>query len=1777
MAFNKLVHFETKSQFNNQLENLNDLSIAFIKDTGELWTHGRLFGGYFSNVDNNKVKLVIGNVEKLLSLDGHTQSYTTLTGSGTTANQAIVSTGTANKWTLKTLGKNAFSNEDFLPVDGTAVAATNIAGGVKGSIPYQTASSKTAMLAPPTVNGYVLKFNTTTGIPYWAADNNTTYTTKVLKVNNTSYNVYTSSSSLPTLWAPSSLGTANQVLKVNSTGDGLTWGTDNNSDTKVLQSETTTANYRPILFGYNNSSSVEDLTNSVTQQAYTTSNIYVQPSTGSLWATKLYSGGKLVVTDVSNYVTLNTAQTITGQKTFTSQINSPLNTSTYLKGNKGKAIINSTAGAGQYVMLFKGNSTNGYFTHGVYQGKYLLQYTVKSTVDAGTNAVTKSVTLLDESGNMTAPKFIGFLQGNADSATKLTTSAGSATRPIYFSDGKPVAGTYTFGNASGNAAINNGTVNSNLNADLLDGLHSSSFLRLQTISGTTDVNTLKDTRLYYTTSDAASQELVNPPFTNTFSMIQVANLINGDTDWRRSIIAFNPYGDMKTFNDRGTSGDGGVWYTVLTSGNYSSILDTRYPTKTGGGASGTWGISISGNAATASKWATARTITLGSYLSGSVSLDGSTNVTLNANVNGLTSQGAKTAISGTTKPSSGLRMYEAYNNGYPTSYGNLISVSGSGHNGAGELLLSWNNGNRIYYRSIRDVTDSWLGWSTVAFLTDNVASATTATTVKVTQHTTNNTNYPIVWSNEPNTSSNSSDLYKSWQHLYYNPSTQRLTATGGFIKGGSSDSYVLLGGGGHKALSDLGSSHTHSYLPLSGGTMNGGAQIKRAGISKSWVTGREGALIRQTSIDGYSPLISMKTSEGSWDIGVYDSNRLHFSYITDSNYSSRTNKQTANIYLGSSGVIYSNGFQKSGSSSAYVLLGDGGHTTLSGLGGSHTHTIFRNNIMLKGTNGISDSASIHLALGDSDTGFKWISDGVCQIYANNIAIGQWNGTGMNWLKQPLVNGEKVWHAGNDGSGSGLDADLLDGRQANSFVYINGSLSVSTDLNDVVTPGYYKIQADSTSKNPNLPEGAYQYGMLEVIAYPSDGEHRTLQLYYEHKTNGFWRRMKNNTSWHNWSYIPTSTENIASATNADKLDGIHANGLLTALSSSSATNLSITVGGTTKTIADLYATQAVNSDTLDNLHASSFMRCDGTNGISLTGGNGNTAGWRLVLEKTCGGQSINNIVMSVVSRHTGQGILSIGFHTTNESGTTYSSSINFKGSTASNGSNPWRAFYNTSTKKFRLFWYYNDYNSTYINALNRIGFDTPKNGTWYETLPSDNGTELTVLYNNASKLGTSTVGGATTPIYLNGGSPTACSASTSGTASTIAVRDSNGDLQCRLVRPTYANQTTISGALAYRVNNSSDNYIRFCSDTAAIRTWLGVPSSSQLNKYLPLTGGTMTGTITSTNIDPIIIQNDTGPWIIKHQRSDGYEKGLYTADGYGVGLIVNNSTLTNGVYINKSGNVGIGTTAPTSKFHTKGNSTIEGKLTIINNSKSSLFLNSSGYSECSMYYVSNNSYGWYTGCGVLSKVGFSIGTILSGTESTKFFIDNSGNVGIGTTAPSYKLQVEGEIQGNTVITNHHTYIIRYAPTGDWQNLNILTRGWTSGVGDWIKFEAPGTSQQGRYFRFGTNEGLTTNYIMQASEGFFEQSDIRLKKDIAPITNTQEIELVSFTWKKSGKKSYGVIAQQIEKNYPELVETIGESGYKTVKYDAVLVVKAAQLENKIKQLENKIKQLEEKLKV
>lgn len=136
------------------------------------------------------------------------------------------------------------------------------------------------------------------------------------------------------------------------------------------------------------------------------------------------------------------------------------------------------------------------------------------------------------------------------------------------------------------------------------------------------------------------------------------------------------------------------------------------------------------------------------------------------------------------------------------------------------------------------------------------------------------------------------------------------------------------------------------------------------------------------------------------------------------------------------------------------------------------------------------------------------------------------------------------------------------------------------------------------------------------------------------------------------------------------------------------------------------------------------------GITLTGGDSNNAGYRLIFEKTMGGWTINYGVWAIAFRHSGRGTLNIGFDITNSDGSTYIYNIRFLGSTVSRESTPFRAFYNSTTKVFRIYWHYYDFTSGDIAVLR--GNMEPHNGTWMASLPNDVGTELAITCNMADQ-------------------------------------------------------------------------------------------------------------------------------------------------------------------------------------------------------------------------------------------------------------------------------------------------------------------------------------------------------------------------------------------------------------------------------------------------------------
>ena len=103
----------------------------------EEWVTGK---GYLTSVPAQTWGSITGK-PSTFTPSAHTQSYTTLTGSTTTANQAIVSNGTANGWTLKTLGSNAFNSTSYIPTSVSVVAST-LAAGSSATASYDASTNK---------------------------------------------------------------------------------------------------------------------------------------------------------------------------------------------------------------------------------------------------------------------------------------------------------------------------------------------------------------------------------------------------------------------------------------------------------------------------------------------------------------------------------------------------------------------------------------------------------------------------------------------------------------------------------------------------------------------------------------------------------------------------------------------------------------------------------------------------------------------------------------------------------------------------------------------------------------------------------------------------------------------------------------------------------------------------------------------------------------------------------------------------------------------------------------------------------------------------------------------------------------------------------------------------------------------------------------------------------------------------------------------------------------------------------------------------------------------------------------------------------------------------------------------------------------------------------------------------------------------------------------------------------------------------------------------------
>ena len=234
-------------------------------------------------------------------------------------------------------------------------------------------------------------------------------------------------------------------------------------------------------------------------------------------------------------------------------------------------------------------------------------------------------------GNLTqvaASQFNGSLNGNANTATALTSSAGSSTQPIYFSGGKPVVCTYTLGKSVPSNAVFTDTNTWRPLGTTGDTACAGNDSRLSNARPASDVyawakasskpsyswgeitgkpstftpsdhehtylaenfsNTMVPTRpsdgriaFYYNINMGLEN---NMPCSNNANAILSLSRHAGDYS---SQLGFSSDGNVYYRDgDRQTS-----WKTMLDSSNYTSYTVT----KGGSGASGTWGINVTGSA-----------------------------------------------------------------------------------------------------------------------------------------------------------------------------------------------------------------------------------------------------------------------------------------------------------------------------------------------------------------------------------------------------------------------------------------------------------------------------------------------------------------------------------------------------------------------------------------------------------------------------------------------------------------------------------------------------------------------------------------------------------------------------------------------------------------------------------------------------------------------------------------------------------------------------------------------------------------------------------------------------------------------------------------------------------------------------------------------------------------------------------------------------------------------------------------------------------------------------
>lgn len=1386
-------------------------AIVYIQDTGEVWTHGKLYGGFFSNADSNKVSLTIGGTTKILALDGHVQSYTTLTGSGTTADQAILSTGVANKWTLKTLGKNAFSNVDYLPADATAVAAEKVVNAmrfqyngkdmhsfdgsvarllniIQGDNVFITGDSQgnVTIAADPgsdTVNTagatnlidkklFLIGAESQTTSPQtysnqyvYIGTDNCLYSLgkKVLTEHQAIYNLDLQTQvggtvTKVTTFDPNAANNSFTLVQ----GTNVTLTPDATNKKVTITSKDTTYDFYNLIFkqgdaiidtykpttspnktfkagtnvtlsGSNNEVTISTLdtrntagatdklatklflTGSLTQtdnpQTYTNSKVYIGIDN------KLYSDGKVVSTGDHNhddrYVN-TTGDTMTGVLSITCSDTYPLTLNNSL---------------GHLAIIIKNANTNkSRFGWNQEYGSYIYDYTADKYINIKSDSLywNNSNPFL-HTGNYATTLDTRYVKKSGDSM--------SGVLSITTSDIHPLVITSSNEQETSINVASKGTI----------GYHSSKgiFLYNKTSDKALEINDdgnayFDGNKIWHAGNDGPNSGL-NADILDDVQLLQKGSTSGVMRSWRRgSFTTVNQYfgnGALVVIDPKPTDSNDLWANTTIFSVGDSAIRNWQMAFGYGadtikvrriydGPTYGNWKTLayLDSNVASATKLQTARTL-WGKSFDGTANVDGCIRIQANEGSycegirikphnnswttillggNDLTSDTGTSANTWSIHNNNG-KFYINKNNSNGSTGSELCNVNGnwgigtvspsyklhvggnayvaSGLTSGGDIILNQNGstgtrqlriqcGDNDYGRIAVGATAANAGWMEIATADDG---------------------------NEP--------IYVRQYSGVYNTVKRTLT---------------LLDGSGNTSMPG---SLTVAGTTTSGNFNTGGRYISNY-ASNTYINSVTNAVLT-CNYSGHGGILCAPVKGGRITLSTYPSNdnMVYLGYATSSQISAGTNalnKQTR--WNADNGYWYTDGYVKNGSSDSYVLLGGGGHTTLSGLYTSHNHfersNVDPNSIVggprtyeststanrpdtnawhqyttlgtgdnnychqlsyayAGGTNiyhrvknagswgswmtildssnyaGILDGRYVNVT-GDTMTGkLSWSMNGVTSSISNDnssFTHHNTNASSGHWFNKAVyVAGEiyagtsynqKVWHSGNDGSGSGLDADLLDGKHAASF-YENGyvlfgytinasSLNQNTyypvifsigahnnvriecrvSLNSGTKPSWsthtggfsvrkiWEVNGSGWGTNPinrHILVSDYAFASADPVRGVGQLSNSSIEYVYVRGGGKYFFYVSHNVTpvlytstytSNSQSVSPTTsapsliTKNIImtgdTVSNADTVDGYHANGLFTNLSNSG-NNISVTIGGVNRVITPAYASIAGSSN------------------------------------------------------------------------------------------------------------------------------------------------------------------------------------------------------------------------------------------------------------------------------------------------------------------------------------------------------------------------------------------------------------------------------------------------------------------------------------------------------------------------------------------------------------------------------------------------------------------------